>query len=316
MAAQLRELKRRISSTQSFKRIFRAQELIATSRISKAQEKVNAARPYAEEITNVMSDLATNAAAEHPVLQPRENPARAGILVVTSDRGLCGAYNANVLRRAEELQSQLVAEGKETRLYVIGRSGLSYFQFRGRDVAASWTGFSERPEYPNAREAASPLVRAFRAGSAEDEDARERYLVEEEEPLRLDGVDELHMVYTQFNSMLSQSAVARRLAPLEVEYDSSGGSETLYEFEPDADTLFHSLVPKYIATRIYSALLEAAASESAMRRRAMKAATDNADELIRDLTLKANRARQAQITQEISEIVGGVEALAGAGSDD
>lgn len=316
MAAQLRELKRRISSTQSFKRIFRAQELIATSRISKAQDQVNAARPYSEEITNVMSALATNAAAEHPVLKPREHPARAGMLVVTSDRGLCGAYNANVLRKAEELQSQIAAEGKEPSIYVIGRNGLGYYSFRQRQVAASWTGFSERPGYPSAKEVASPLVRAFRAGSEEDESARERYLVEEEQPLRLDGVDELHIVYTQFNSMLSQSVVARRLAPLDVEYASADGTETQYEFEPDPDTLFHSLVPKYLATRIYSALLESAASESAMRRRAMKAATDNADELIRDLTLKANRARQAQITQEISEIVGGVEALAGAGSDD
>lgn len=316
MAAQLRDLKRRIRSTQSFKRIFRAQELIATSRISKAQARVESSRPYAEEITNVMSALATGAAVDHPVLKPRENPARAGVLVVTSDRGLCGAYNANVLRRAEELQNTLRAEGKEPRLYVIGRNGLGYFRFRDRAVDASWTGFSERPEYRNAADAAYPIVRAFRAGSEEDEEARERYLVGEEDPLRLDGVDELHIVYTQFHSMLSQTVTARRLAPLDVEYGSSEANQTLYEFEPDADVLFHNLVPKYLATRIFAALLEAAAAESASRRRAMKAATDNADELIRDLTLKANRARQAQITQEISEIVGGVDALAAAGSDD
>jgi F-type H+-transporting ATPase subunit gamma len=316
MAAQLRVLRRRIRSTQSFKRIFRAQELIATSRISKAQARVQEARPYAEEITNVVSALTAGSALDHPLLVPREQPRRAGVLVVTSDRGLCGAYNANVLRRAEELQALLRDEGKEPVLYVIGRKGLSYYRFRRRDVAGSWTGFSEQPKYQDAAEAARTLVGAFLAGtefavSEDDEQAEAEPTAEES------GVDELHIVYTEFKSMLSQSAAARRLAPLEVEYGSEEASTTEYEFEPDADTLFRSLMPKYVGTRIFAALLEAAASESASRRRAMKAATDNADDIITSLTLEANQARQAQITQEISEIVGGVDALAAAaGSDD
>ncbi|MGH3436605.1 MAG: F0F1 ATP synthase subunit gamma [Sciscionella sp.] len=317
MPAQIRVLRRRIRSTQSMRKITKAQELIATSRISKAQAKVEAARPYANEITAVLSALAEAAGFHHPLLVERENPRKAGVLVITSDRGLCGGYNANVLRRADELQALLRDEGKEPQLYVIGRNGLNYYSFRQREVAASWTGFSEQPGYIDGAEATGPIVRAFRAGSEEDEAARERYLIKgEDEPLRLDGVDELHIVYTEFTNMLSQTAVARRLAPLDVEYGSEEATSTLYDFEPDADELFHSLMPKYVATRIYAALLESAASESASRRRAMKAATDNANDLIRDLTLDANRARQAQITQEISEIVGGVDALAAAGSDD
>ncbi|HWD01493.1 MAG TPA: F0F1 ATP synthase subunit gamma [Amycolatopsis sp.] len=317
MPAQIRELRRRIRSTQSMRKITKAQELIATSRISKAQAKVESARPYSEEITSVLSCLADSTTIDHPLLTERETPRKAGVLVITSDRGLCGGYNANVLRRAEELQALLREEGKEVQLYVVGRKGLSFYGFRNRPVAASWTGFSEQPVYANAADATGPLVRAFRAGSEEDEEARERYLLDdEEEHLRLDGVDELHVVYTEFKNMLSQEAVAHRLAPLAVEYGSEDAPDVQYEFEPDADELFHSLMPKYVATRIYAAMLESAASESAQRRRAMKAATDNANDLIRDLTLQANRARQAQITQEISEIVGGVDALAAAGSDD
>jgi F-type H+-transporting ATPase subunit gamma len=316
MPAQIRVLRRRIRSTQSMRKITKAQELIATSRITRAQARVEAARPYAEEITNVLCALADASGFDHPLLVERENPRRAGVLVVTSDRGLCGGYNANVLRRAEELQALLREQGKEPRLYVIGRKALNYYRFRQRDVEASWTGFSELPAYSHAAAAAGPLVRAFRAGSDEDEDARNSYTPDgEPESDPLAGVDELHIVYTEFRNMLSQTAVAKRLAPLEVEYGVEGVVKTLYEFEPDADELFRSLVPKYLATRIFAALLESAASESASRRRAMKAATDNANDLIRDLTLEANRARQAQITQEISEIVGGVDALAAAGSD-
>jgi F-type H+-transporting ATPase subunit gamma len=299
------------------RKITKAQELIATSRISKAQAKVEASRPYAQEITSVVSSLADAAAIDHPLLTERENPAKAGVLVITSDRGLCGGYNANVLRRAEELFALLREQGKEPQLYVVGRKGLNFYGFRQRPVAASWTGFSEQPTYADAVAPVGPIVRAFRAGSAEDEEARRLDLgQDEEEELRLDGVDELHIVYTEFRNMLSQTAVVKRLAPLEVEYASEEAPNIQYEFEPDADELFRSLMPKYIATRIFAAMLEAAASESASRRRAMKAATDNANDLIRDLTLEANRARQAQITQEISEIVGGVDALAAAGSDD
>src|SRR6187399_2314170 len=280
MPAQIRVLRRRIRSTQSMRKITKAQELIATSRIAKAQARVEAARPYAAEITTVLTALADASGFDHPLLVERENPRRAGVLVVTSDRGLCGGYNANVLRRAEELQALLREQGKEPRLYVIGRKGLNYYRFRQRVVDASWTGFSEQPAYAHAAEITGPLVRAFRAGSEEDEEARSWYLPEgSEETDRLVGVDELHVVYTEFNSMLSQTAVAKRLAPLEVEYGATDVAKTLYEFEPDADELFRSLVPKYLGTRIFAALLESAASESASRRRAMKSATDNANDL-------------------------------------
>ena len=305
MAATLRELRGRIRSAGSIKKITKAQELIATSRIAKAQARVEAARPYAAEITNMLTELAGASALDHPLLVERKQPKRAGVLVVSSDRGLCGAYNANVLRRAEELFSLLRDEGKDPVLYVVGRKALGYFSFRQRTVVESWTGFSERPTYENAREIADTLVNAFMAGADDEgDDAGADGIL---------GVDELHIVFTEFRSMLSQTAVARRAAPMEVEYvgEVETGPRTLYSFEPDPETLFDALLPRYIATRVYAALLEAAASESASRRRAMKSATDNADELIKALTLAANRERQAQITQEISEIVGGANALAG-----
>ncbi len=305
MAATLRELRGRIRSAESIKKITKAQELIATSRIAKAQARVEAARPYAAEITNMLSNLAAEAALDHPLLVARSNPKRAGILIVSSDRGLCGAYNANILRRAEELISLVRQEGKTPVLYVVGRKALSYFAFRNWNITASWIGFSEKPTYEKAQEIADVLVTAFMAGADDvgDEPGADGIL----------GVDELHIVYTEFRSMLSQTAEARRIAPMEVEYvEGDSGPRTLFSFEPDADTLFDALLPRYVATRIFSALLEAAASESASRRRAMKAATDNADDLIKLLTLMANRERQAQITQEISEIVGGANALADA----
>ncbi|MFM9050355.1 MAG: F0F1 ATP synthase subunit gamma [Actinomycetota bacterium] len=308
MAATLRELRGRIRSAESIKKITRAQELIATSRIAKAQARVEAARPYSAEITNMLSNLAAEAALDHPLLVPRAEPKRAGVLVVSSDRGLCGGYNANVLRQAEELMALLRQEGKTPVLYVIGRKALSYFSFRNWTITRSWVGISEKPTYEDAQGIAEFLVDAFLAGSDDfgDDPGEDGIL----------GVDELHIVFTEFRSMLSQNAEARRIAPLEVEYvgEESSGPHTLFSFEPDANTLFESLLPRYIATRIFSALLESSASESASRRRAMKAATDNADDLIKVLTLMANRERQAQITQEISEIVGGANALAEAAS--
>jgi F-type H+-transporting ATPase subunit gamma len=323
MAAQIRVLRRRIRSTQSIKKITRAMELIATSRIMKARARVDASRPYAEQITAVLTELANNSALDHPLLVEREQPKRAAVLVVTSDRGQCGGYNVNVLKEAEQLQQLLREQGKEPVLYVIGRKGVSYYRFRKRKVEQAWTGFSEQPTYANAAEAARVLVEAFMAGT---EDNGEN---------GVQGVDELHLVYTQFKNMVTQTPQARRMAPLEVEYAvdtvaAPGGEieerretaaqaarevKPLYEFEPSADSLFDALLPKYIGARLFAALLEAAASESAARQRAMKAATDNANELIRTLTLEANQARQAQITQEISEIVGGADALVSAGSE-
>jgi F-type H+-transporting ATPase subunit gamma len=312
MAAQLRELRQRIRSTQGLGKIFKAQEVIATTRISRAQARVQAARPYSTEITNVLSALAGAASTlDHPLLTERPEPKRAGVLVVTSDRGLCGGYNANVLRAAEELVSLLRSEGKTPVLYLIGRKAVSFYTFRQREFAASWTGFSETPRYENAQTAGKDLIKAFMAGvdDADGGPGEDGIL----------GVDELHIVYTEFRSMLSQVPTAKRMAPLEVEFSEEEPDVVppSYEFEPGADQLLAALLPKYINTRIFSALLDAAASESAARRTAMKSATDNANELVLTLSREANQARQAQITQEISEIVGGANALAAAaGSDD
>ncbi|WP_067975134.1 F0F1 ATP synthase subunit gamma [Mycolicibacter icosiumassiliensis] len=304
MAATLRELRGRIRSAGSIKKITKAQELIATSRIGRAQTRLEMARPYADEITRLLTMLAAEAALDHPLLVERSEPRRAGVLVVSSDRGLCGGYNANVFRRAEELFALLRSEGKDPVLYVVGRKALAYYSFRNWAVTDSWTGFSEQPTYENAATIASTLVEAFLAG-VDDGDYPGTGGVQ--------GVDELHIVSTDFRSMLSQSAEARRIAPMLVEYvGEETGPKTLYSFEPDATTLFDSLLPRYLTTRVYAALLDSAASELASRQRAMKSATDNADDLIKALTLEANRERQAQITQEISEIVGGANALADA----
>jgi len=305
MAATLRELRGRIRSAGSIKKITKAQELIATSRIGRAQNRLQSARPYALEITAMLTNLAAEAALDHPLLVERDEPKRAGILVVSSDRGLCGGYNSNVFRRAEELFSLMRQEGKTPIVYTVGRKALNYYRFRNWKITESWSGFSEQPTYENAQEIASTLVDAFLAGADDVGD--------DPGPDGVLGVDELHIVSTEFKSMMSQSAVAHRIAPMVVEYvEEDTGPRTLYSFEPDATTLFDALLPRYLATRVYAALLESAASELASRQRAMKSATDNADDLIKALTLEANRERQAQITQEISEIVGGANALAGA----
>jgi F-type H+-transporting ATPase subunit gamma len=334
MAAQIRVLRRRIRSTQSIKKITRAMELIATSRIAKARARVDESRPYAEQITMVLTQLAQRAALDHPLLVERENTKKAAILVITSDRGQAGGYNHNVLKAAEALISLLREQGKEPVVYVVGRKGVNYYRFRKRPVVASWTGFSEQPAYANAAEITRVLVAAFMAGAGErnEEAAIDEAGAEAEQVV---AVDELHLVYTQFQNMVTQTPSTRRMAPLQIEYvdqdEVSGdrnhegeehrtvpqeGVHRLYEFEPDADALFDALLPKYIGARLFAALLESAASESAARQRAMKAATDNANDLIRSLTLEANQARQAQITQEISEIVGGADALVSAGSED
>jgi F-type H+-transporting ATPase subunit gamma len=302
MAATLRELRGRIRSAGAIKKITKAQEMIATSRIGKAQARLKEARPYTVEITRVLTTLAQEAALDHPLLVEKPSPKRAGVLVVSSDRGLCGAYNSGAFRKAEELFSRLRADGKKPVLYTVGRKAQGYFKFRNWDISESWTGFSERPSYENAAEVAETLVRAFLAGAGDDEESSDE-----------SGVDELHIVYTEFKSMMSQSVGAHRMAPMVVEYiEDDNEPHTLYSFEPDATTLFDALLPRYLTTRIYTALLESAASELASRQRAMKSASDNADDLIKSLTLEANRERQAQITQEISEIVGGANALADA----
>ncbi len=323
MAASLRALRRRIRSTQSTKKIFSAQELIAGARIVRAQARVEASKPYAREITRVLSALASSASLDHPLLTERENPKRAAVLVITSDRGFAGSYNVNVLRRTEELLSLLRQEGKEPLLYVVGRKGETYYSFRHRDMVQTFTGFSEQPGYVNAQEVGRVLIDAFAAGQDDEEGGAGADGVL--------GVDELHIVYTEFRSLLSQVPVAKRMAPLEVEeveefdYEREDraagrtgdtGVPTSYEFEPSAEALLDALLPKYVTTRIYAAMLEAAASESASRRRAMKSASDNAEELAKNLSRQANQARQAEITQEISEIVGGADALVAANAED
>jgi F-type H+-transporting ATPase subunit gamma len=324
MAGNLRALRRRIRSTKSTKKIFSAQELIAGARIVRAQARVEASKPYAREITRVLSALASSASLDHPLLTERENPRRAAVLVITSDRGFAGSYNVNVLRRTEELLSLLRQEGKEPVLYVVGRKGETYYRFRDREMADTFTGFSEQPGYPDAQRVGQALIDVFTAG--EDDDADGGAGAD-----GLLGVDELHIVYTEFRSLLAQVPVAKRMAPLEVEeveefdYEredreagrtADSGVPTSYEFEPSAEALLDALLPKYVTTRIYAAMLEAAASESASRRRAMKSASDNAEELAKNLARQANQIRQADITQEISEIVGGSDALVSANADD
>ena len=297
MGAQLRVYRRRIRSVQSTKKITRAMELIAASRIVKAQQRVTASQPYARQITRVISALASQSTIDHPLVSEKPDPSRAAVLVVTSDRGLAGGYNANALKQVASLEETLRREGKDPVSYLVGRKAVGFYRFRGRDVEQSWTGFSEQPTYDDAKEVADALIAAFVRDTADG------------------GVDEIHVVFTEYVSALTQRPVAHRVLPLVVEESDEAppdGPLPLYEFEPSPDALLDSLLPRYVETRVYAALLEAAASESASRRRAMKAATDNADELIKTLTRAANSARQAEITQEISEIVGGASALADA----
>ncbi|SDQ73579.1 F0F1 ATP synthase subunit gamma [Quadrisphaera sp. DSM 44207] len=298
MSGQLREYRGRIRSTRSMQKIFRAMELIATSRITRARSAVAASSPYARALTRAVSAVATYTDAEHPLVTEREDPRRAAVLVVTSDRGMAGAYSSNAIREAERLQAGLRERGVEPELYVAGRKGEAYYRFRRRALAKSWTGSSESPTYEIAGEVGELLVDQFlRGGEA-------------------GGVDELHVVYTRFVNMVTQTPHVIRLLPLEVvegvEAPSPDELLPLYEFEPDVEQVLDALLPRYVSARIYNALLQAAASEHAARQRAMKSAGDNAEDLIRQFTRLANQARQAEITQEITEIVSGADALTAA----
>ena len=303
MAASVRELRARIRSVQATKKITRAMELIAASRIIKAQQRAQAATPYARELTRAVSALATFSNVDHPLTSEKENPTVAAVLVVTSDRGLAGSYSSSILKEAERLVEKLRGEGKQVRLYVSGRKGVGYYAFRNREIVESWTGFSDSPTYDDAVAIGDALLQAFMAG--EDEDA----------PAGLE-VDEVHVVYSRFVSMLRQEPTPTRLLPLEVvegeEPPDDADVLPLYEFEPSAAEVLDALLPRYVRSRIFFCLLQASASELAARQRAMKSATDNAQDLIEKYTRVANQARQAGITQEISEIVGGVNALADA----
>jgi F-type H+-transporting ATPase subunit gamma len=294
MGAQLRIVRRRIRTVQSTKKITRAMELIASSRIVKAQQRVEASRPYAIQLTKAMEDLARQTGAvQHPLLEDREQPTKAGVLVLTSDRGLAGAYNANVLKVAEGVIREVRSRGLEPVLYVIGKKGIGYFRFRGVEMRERWQGISEVPPYEEAERIGRTLITDF----ADEE------------------IDELHAAYTDFRSAFTLRATTQRflpIAPEEVTGKGLGVVHAEYLFEPEPDEILDHLLPQYVVTKVYAALLESAASENAARRRAMKAATDNAEDLIKVLTRQANRARQDEITTEIMEIVGGAESLAAA----
>ncbi|HEX5860986.1 MAG TPA: F0F1 ATP synthase subunit gamma [Nocardioides sp.] len=313
MAVSLREYRAKIKTVESTKKITRAMELIAASRIIKAQQRAQAAAPYARELTRAVSAVATFSNVEHPLTTEREDPTRAAILVVTSDRGLAGAYSSSVIKEAERLGEKLREEGKEVDLYISGRKGVAYYKFRDRPIVESWTGHSDQPDYDVAKAIGEALIGAFVKEEGDDSSSDD-----ESDAVPGQPVDEVHVVYTRFRSMLTQEPTTVRMLPLEiVEGETPPEDEDvlpLYEFEPNASEVLDGLLPKYVESRIYFALLQAAASELAARQRAMKAATDNAEDLIKKYKRIANQARQAGITQEISEIVGGVNALADANS--
>jgi F-type H+-transporting ATPase subunit gamma len=307
MGAQLRVLRRRTKSVESTQKITRAQELIAASRIVKAQARVNASRPYAQALLRALESAASNAAIDHPLTTPAEDPKRAAVLLITSDRGFAGAFSANVIRECRALLAKLEERGLEVDLYCVGKKGISFFAFRGYELAGQWEGFTEEPTYAEAKEVAKPIVEAL----TEDEG----------------HVDEYYVITTQFQSMVTQIPFVRRLIPVEVQVEEVGVGEDeevaeagaggaaptefpLYEFEPSPEGVLDTLMPRYVEYAVFFTLLHSAASQHAARQRAMKSATDNAADLIKDLTRQANQARQSEITQEISEIVGGADALA------
>ncbi len=298
MGAQQRVFRRRIRSVQSTKKITKAMELIASSRIVKAQARLSASLPYLTHLYAAISAAATGAAdvRKHPLMANAEVRTRAAVLIVTADRGLAGAYSANALREGEALAANLREKGMTIVPYIIGRKGVAYYRFRDRPMAGEYVGFTDQPTYADAQRVGGDLLDAFLTPAEEG------------------GVDEIHIVYTHFASMMTQEARIRRLLPLEVvdevvETVPGQSPPPLYEFEPDAEAVLDGLLPRYINHSVYTALLESAASEHAARRRAMKSATDNAEDMIKTLTRQANQARQGEITQEISEIVGGADAL-------
>ncbi|WP_323096765.1 F0F1 ATP synthase subunit gamma [Intrasporangium sp. YIM S08009] len=309
MGAQMRIYRQRIKSVQSIKKITNAMELIAAARVVKARQKAAEAMPYTTALTRAVSAVATNTNEDHPLTTDNPDAKRAGVVVITADRGLAGAYSVAAIKRSAELVAHLQAEGKEVSSYLVGRKAVSYYKFRRREYAAEWTGFSDAPTFENAKEIADRITADFLKDYAEG------------------GHDEIHVVFTRFRSMVRQEPHVLRLLPLEVVEADDAGEEGIdlsvnryeegqippeYSFEPSASEVLDQLLPKYVRNRIFTALLSSAASELAARQRAMKSATDNATELIKTYQRLANQARQAGITQEISEIVGGANALADA----
>lgn len=297
MGAQLRVYRQKIRSAQTTKKITRAMELIAASRIQKALQRVQGSAPYARAVTRAVSAVATYSNVKHVLTTEPEKVERAAVVVFASDRGLAGAFNANVLRESEELSTLLRGQGKDVVYYVIGRRAVGYFTFRKRPSERAWIGGTDNPTFVTAQEIGEELVAKF------------------VQPTDEGGVDEIHIVYNRFVSMLTQQPEVVRLLPLEVvegvEEPGEKVALPLYEFEPDADEVLDALLPVYIQSRIFNAMLQSAASKHAATQKAMKSASDNADTLIRDYTRLANNARQAEITQQISEIVGGADALSG-----
>ena len=298
-SGQERILRRRIKSIQSTKKITRAMELIAASRIVKAQARVAAARPYAEQITAVMGNLAAGGAGlDHPLLQERDPIRKVGFIVISADRGLAGAYNSTVIRAGERALLAHQDDGRDYELTLAGRKAEGYFRYRGYRIGEAFSGFSEQPSYEDAREVAQAAMARYERGSGEE-----------------GGVDQVELIYTRFLSIGTQRVVNVRLLPLEREAieDAAAregdGPQSAYEFEPEPGQILERLLPRYVEGRVFAAMLDAAASEQAARQRAMKAATDNAEELMKNLSIVANKMRQAGITTEIMEIVGGAEAL-------
>ena len=294
MGAQIRVYRQKIASTTSMRKMFKAMELIATSRIGKARARVAASLPYANAITRAVSAVSSSSEIDHPLTTEPTQVRRAAVLVLTADRGQAGAYSASILKQAESLTELLRGEGKEVATYLVGRKGQAYFDFRGRSYEQVWTGGTDNPEFATAREISKVLLEAF-ATRYED-----------------GGVDEIHVVYTQFKSMVVQEPTVVRLLPLEVVEESATEANELlplYEFEPEPERVLDALLPRYIESRIFAAMLQSAASELASRQRAMKNAGDNATDLIKKYTRLRNTARQAEITQELTEIIAGADAL-------
>jgi F-type H+-transporting ATPase subunit gamma len=289
MGAQLRIYRRRIRSVKATKKITKAMELISASRIVKAQQRVNASSPYANELTAAVRAVATYSNTAHPLTTAATSPKKAAILVITADRGMAGAYSTAAIKEGDLLAASLRERGLSVETYLVGRKAISYYKFRNREIAGSWSGFSDNPTYEKAKEVSEALISTFVSET---------------------GADELHVIYTEFKSMLTQLPVAAQVLPLQEEGEKPTGLLPAYEFEPTPEVVLDALLPRYVEARVFNAMLQSAASEHAARRRAMKSATDNADDLIKSLTRLANAARQAEITQEISEIVGGADALA------
>jgi F-type H+-transporting ATPase subunit gamma len=289
MGAQLRIYRRRIRSVKATKKITKAMELISASRIVKAQQRVNASSPYANELTAAVRAVATYSNTAHPLTTASASPKKAAILVITADRGMAGAYSTAAIKEGDLLAASLRDRGLTVETFLVGRKAISYYKFRNREIAGSWSGFSDNPTFEKAKEVSEALIESFVSET---------------------GADELHIIYTEFKSMLTQLPVAAQVLPLQQEDEKPQGLLPAYEFEPTPEVVLNSLLPRYVEARVFNALLQSAASEHAARRRAMKSATDNADDLIKSLTRLANAARQAEITQEISEIVGGADALA------